>query len=405
MAAKPVKIAWVSDSSDLRSDVDKIGSSFDGAAADAAAAGGKIDGALDSTAGHADAVASKGAQAAGALTGLGDLVGGPFGAAMMAGGVGMQAFADAGDLVNVVTESAIFRKLKDTAVTIAHTAASIAASAAQKAMAAAQWLVNAAMSANPIGLVVLAIVALVAGLIVAYKKSDTFREIVNRAFSVVKSAAEAVASFFTDKIPAAFDAVLGAAKKVKGWIGDHWPEILAVLTGPFGLAALLISRKWDDIQAGATAVKHWITGKLDDVVEYVRGLPARITTAAAGMFDGIKDAFRSAINWVIRAWNGLEFTMPSVNTHIPGVGTVGGFTLGTPNIPELATGGVVTRRTLAWIGEDGPEAVIPLDRMGFGGTYVKVEVNVGPTADKVSIGREIQSALDAYFAVGGRARA
>jgi hypothetical protein len=65
-------------------------------------------------------------------------------------------------------------------------------------------------------------------------------------------------------------------------------------------------------------------------------LPSRITTAASGMWDGIKYAFKGAINWIIDKWNGLEFKIPGFSVF--GV-DVGGFTLGLPDIPRLHTGG------------------------------------------------------------------
>jgi hypothetical protein len=44
----------------------------------------------------------------------------------------------------------------------------------------------------------------------------------------------------------------------------------------------------------------------------------------------------------------------------------------------LADGGIVTGPTLALIGEAGPEAVVPLDRMGgMGGNNVTIHVNGG----------------------------
>jgi len=58
-----------------------------------------------------------------------------------------------------------------------------------KVMAAVQWLLNAAMTANPIGIVIVAIVALVAALVIAYKKSETFRKIVKGGFEAVGQAA------------------------------------------------------------------------------------------------------------------------------------------------------------------------------------------------------------------------
>jgi hypothetical protein len=61
---------------------------------------------------------------------------------------------------------------------------------------------------------------------------------------------------------------------------------------------------------------------------------------------------------------------------VPGLGGKG---FDVPDIPMLAAGGIVTGPTLAMIGEAGPEAVIPLDRMGQmgGGTTVNINVNGG----------------------------
>ncbi|RLL68132.1 hypothetical protein D7M15_16230 [Streptomyces sp. Z26] len=68
-----------------------------------------------------------------------------------------------------------------TATLAAQRVAMLATAAGAKILAAGQWLVNAAMRANPIGLVITALVALGAGLVLAYKKSATFRAVVQGA--------------------------------------------------------------------------------------------------------------------------------------------------------------------------------------------------------------------------------
>jgi phage-related minor tail protein len=62
------------------------------------------------------------------------------------------------------------------------------ATVATKLWAAATWLVNAAMRANPIGIVITVIAALVAGIIYAYKNSETFRKIVQAAWAGIQAA-------------------------------------------------------------------------------------------------------------------------------------------------------------------------------------------------------------------------
>ncbi len=97
---------------------------------------------------------------------------------------------------------------------------------ATAAWAATQWLLNAAMTANPIGIVVVAIAALAAGLVLAYQKSETFRGIVQGAFGVVQDVLGGVAGFVTDTvIPAVLNFWHGAVEPAFAAIGaviSYW---------------------------------------------------------------------------------------------------------------------------------------------------------------------------------------
>jgi hypothetical protein len=72
------------------------------------------------------------------------------------------------------------------------------------------------------------------------------------------------------------------------------------------------------------------------------------------------------------------------------------------DIPAMAAGGIVTRPTLALIGEAGPEAVVPLNRNNTptGNTY-NLTVNAGMGADGNQIGREIVDAIKRYERTSG----
>ena len=59
---------------------------------------------------------------------------------------------------------------------------------------------------------------------------------------------------------------------------------------------------------------------------------SRVVTSVLGVVRGV-------INTIIRGWNSLRFSIPSVD--LGPLGKVGGFTIGTPNIPYLHTGGTV----------------------------------------------------------------
>ncbi len=190
------------------------------------------------------------------------------------------------------------------------TAAQRGLALASRVAATAFWLVNGALFANPIGLVILAIIALVAIFVVAYKKSETFRNIVKGAFNAVRNAAES-----------AFN-----------WLKQNWPLVLAILTGPFGIAVLLIVKNWKRIREA-----------FNDGVEWIKGFGSDIKDALSGVWDGFVSGAKAAINGVIDLFN---LGIKAINAITPGPLKVAGKTIipGIPDIPEiphLATGGVI----------------------------------------------------------------
>ncbi len=115
-----------------------------------------------------------------------------------------------------------------------------------------------------------------------------------------------------------------------------------------------VGKTWDDIKK--KSAETWDSVK----------------TTAAEKWNAVWDTLRNIINGItgminkfIRFWNKIKLRVPSVD--IPFVGTVGGFTVGVPNIPEipmLAQGGIITQQILAMLAEGNrPEAVIPLDKL------------------------------------------
>lgn len=253
------------------------------------------------------------------------------------------------------------------------------------------WAASAAAAAiatiaaiAPVIAIGAAIAALVAGIIWAYNNWGWFHDAIN-----------AVRDFIVDKLVPAFQAIWSFIKdKVIPIVADAVGAYITFATGFY-------TTVWDAINK--------IIGVIQTVIDFVLEAPGKmvrgIAGAFVGMWDGIKDAFRGAINWVIDAWNNLSFKMPEVDTHIPGVGKVGGFGLDTPNISRLAFGGDITRAGMAIVGERGPETVW-LDegarvRPGVGGasggiTYITIQVPFGG-----SMGEEIVRELVKYNRVKG----
>jgi hypothetical protein len=118
---------------------------------------------------------------------------GVFAVAILAANAALGAYATiqsvaavAQDLLNSSMVRSAVIIARNTVLTVVYGARQIAVAAATKAWAIAQWLLNAAMSANPIGLAIIAVAALTAAIVIAYKHSATFRAIVQSAFSVAR---------------------------------------------------------------------------------------------------------------------------------------------------------------------------------------------------------------------------
>jgi hypothetical protein len=122
----------------------------------------------------------------------------------------------------------------------------------------AQWLLNAAMSANPIGLVVAAIAALVAGLILAWKKFDGFRTAVKATWDTIKGFGEILKNFVIDRIQGLLTGIgkIGEAigKLFKGDFSGAWESAKEGVKGITGVEAA---------QKAASASKNLLGGFKD----------------------------------------------------------------------------------------------------------------------------------------------
>ena len=204
----------------------------------------------------------------------------------------------------------------------------------------------------------------------------------------------------------AIEAVLPFLTQMGDWAAAH-PEILlgigaaiatiaaaivavnvAMALNPFSLIAIAV------VGLGAllvTAYKKFEPFKT--VVDTVFGaMEFWLTEVTIPGIKALLAVFKAVFNGIASIWNNtvgkLAFKLPD---WVPGLGGKG-FSM--PDIPMLANGGIVTGPTLALIGEAGPEAVIPLDRMGsMGGGGMNITVNAGLISSPASIGQDIIDAI------------
>jgi len=304
--------------------------------------------------------------------------------------------------------------IANTASVVANRVAMVAGSVAMLvvkgatiAWTAVQWALNAALAANPIGLVVLAIVALVAGVIYAYKHFTWFRKIVDAVWKGIQTVIHVVVKWFMEH-------AWPVIKRVIGWIVEYYKFLWKIISTVFGWITTVISTyvrwfreyvwpaiakvinliraifltMWHTIRGVWDAVWgafEWVIGKFRTGVDAIKGF-------FTGIWDGIKEKAKAAFDWIRHAWNS---TVGGKGFHVPGTNI-------DFRIPMLAAGGVATRPTLAMIGEAGPEAVVPLSKAGllFGGgreaasaPEIHIHVSGSVFATKEQMAREVVAAL------------
>lgn len=143
--------------------------------------------------------------------------------------------------------------------------------------------------------------------------------------------------------------LVGAVAAVTAGIWLFNIALAAIEANPIGLAigAIVIG-----IVLIMTHTKQ-LKALWDTVWGFFKDVGAWFAGPFAGFFvkvwDTIKNGFKGAINFILGGWNRLHFTLPSIDTHIPGIGKIGGFTIGVPTIPLLDVGGDVLRSGLAVI--------------------------------------------------------
>lgn len=166
-----------------------------------------------------------------------------------------------------------------------------------------------------------------------------------------------------DKTAAAVDAIGSAIDSGIGW-----------LTSLDDRAAEAFANIRDAAATKITEAKDVIIGGLKEAWDYITGVPARAIGWGSDIIGALVEGLGSVeipIPTFDIVWNEGPF-----GTSVPGLDIGANRKALRDLVPFLAEGGIVTRPTLAMMGEAGPEAVIPLDRGGVAGAGMNVTIVV-----------------------------
>jgi len=193
-----------------------------------------------------------------------------------------------------------------------------AVSNAHKVWTGIQWALNAALWASPITWIIGGLVLLGIALFIAWKKSETFRDIVKGAWEKIKQAAGAALDWFTETLPRVWtrvkDATVNAFNAVKDKIASTWNSvkektsqmweaIWGVIERPLkvirGLFTLYVGI-WQEIIKKAWAAIKWVVKK------YIDGVKLYISTALKVIKFVWEKAWNAVKAFLTPIWNAIK---------------------------------------------------------------------------------------------------
>ncbi|AWK52208.1 hypothetical protein DIC82_14910 [Clostridium beijerinckii] len=218
-----------------------------------------------------------------------------------------------------------------------------ASTVATGAQTAAQWALNAAMSANPITLFIIGIVALIAIFVLLWNKCEGFRNFFIYMWQSIKSGIQSFGIWLTTAMQTDWTTSFGALGAILNSfffiIGGIWNSIKLVFSGVIDFVSGVFAGDWSLAWSG-------------------------IIQIFSGLMNGIGTVMKAPLNAVIGLINAAISSINSniqidVPDWIPGMGGKH-FGVNIPTIPMFAKGGFTNVPSI--FGEAGPEAAIPLKR-------------------------------------------
>ena len=274
-----------------------------------------------------------------------------------------------------------------------------AAANAVKVVRTAILAMNAAMLANPIGLIVSLLAGLVVAFVYLWNNVDGFREFWINAWAKIKSiasdAGKAIAKFFSEAWKSIKNAwssttkffsniwsdITKIYKNVKSWFADRFKQAWNGIKSAWNGASSFFRGIWTSVTNTFGNVGSWFRGKFQSAWSSIKsvfsgwgsffgGLWTKIkskfgsigTSLGKTMGDSVKSAMNKVLSSIEKAINkgiGLINSAIKLANKLPGI-KVG--TVSKVSLPRLALGGVLEKGQVGLLEGSGAEAVVPLER-------------------------------------------
>lgn len=165
-----------------------------------------------------------------------------------------------------------------------------------------------AFTANPVGLIIAAIVAVIAIFVLLYKKCEWFRKGVDKAWKAIKEGFKATWTWIKNKFHALMELGAKVWAKIKEYRALFIPfiGIFVVLYQKCEWFRNGVNAVWKAIKNAFTNTWHWIKDKFNALLEIGSNAWNGLKNSATAIIDKIREAFSGFFDWINKKWESLK---------------------------------------------------------------------------------------------------
>lgn len=194
-------------------------------------------------------------------------------------------------------------------------------SVAETAATAAQWLLNAAMSANPIMILVVAIAALVAGIVWFCTQTETGRQLWADFTGFLQATWQNITDFFQ----ATWQNITQWFSNAAANIQNGWNALTAFIGSIPGRIQAFFASIGQWFVNKFNEARNGITGAFDNAVSFVSSIPGRITGFFGSISSWFADKFSEVRNGIANGFDSAVSFVASIPWRIlSALGNLGG---------------------------------------------------------------------------------
>ncbi|AQR93487.1 phage tail protein [Clostridium saccharoperbutylacetonicum] len=195
---------------------------------------------------------------------------------------------------------------------------------AEEGLTVAQWLLNVAMDANIVGIIIAGIAGLIAGIIYLWNTSDGFREFIIGSWTAISEAAatvwDSICLIFTETIPEAFNSLVEFfTETVPEFFGTLWETVYQLCSDGWNSVVAFFTETlpaffgelWQSVAQSCSDGWNLIVGFFTEAIPaWIESIGAFLAELPNQMAYGLGEVLAIIVNWCVSTWEYLSTNVP-----------------------------------------------------------------------------------------------